>query len=63
MGDRYLFANEELLRNDLSWVQVKYMDGEKMFLNVDEWLILRDGIIENLYSKGLCTVRFRKKTT
>ncbi len=56
-----IYATEQEIREKVKRVDVKYADGETSFYDVGDWLVFRGGIIKNLYAKGLCTIRFRKK--
>jgi len=58
-----IYATEQELREKVKRVDVKYADNTTSFYDVDGWLILRGSIIRNLYAKGLCTLRFRKRNT
>ena len=51
-------TEEEILK--LKRVDVTYNDGSKMFFTPQNYLTLRGGIIRNLYSRGLCKIRFKK---
>lgn len=51
-------TEQELL--GLKRVEVKYNDGTTRYMTPSEYIIYRGGIIRNLYSRGLCKIRFRK---
>lgn len=48
--------NQAFLRKVLSMVFKKYKDVQ--IFDLKNWIIFREGIIENLYNKGKCKVKF-----
>ncbi len=54
-----IYATDKELREKVKRVDVKHSDGSMAFYDIHDWLIIKNGIIKNLYIKGLCTVRFR----
>lgn len=55
----WIFASEELILKKVKRVDVTYKDGVVKSFDPYDWVILREGIIKNLYLKGLCEIRFR----
>ena len=39
-------------------VEIMYADGSIAVYSMWQWELFKDGIIENLYNKGLCDIRY-----
>lgn len=39
-------------------IKVTYADGEHKVFDIYDWVILSEGILKNMYYKGLCKIKF-----
>jgi len=53
---------KELKEKEFDKVIVTYIDKSKRIFSIDEFDIFKKGIIENLFNKNKCNIKFKKKT-
>ena len=55
----FVYYNQGFWKNLLSLCFPKFRDISEF--NLHNWVIFKDGIINNLYNKGLCEIKFIKQ--